>query len=48
MQCPLCEAAFRASSQGLLQRILDEHVGKAHGMPVRDTVQALDTRPDGA
>ena len=43
--CPLCEAAFRASSPGMLRRILDEHVVKSHGMAATDAMQAVDPLP---
>lgn len=45
VRCLLCEAAFRASSDGMLRRILDEHIVKSHGIPAQDAMQAVDPLP---
>ncbi|MCA1819582.1 MAG: hypothetical protein ABR562_00535 [Thermoplasmatota archaeon] len=42
LQCPLCDAAFRASSAGLRQRILNEHVVGVHGAVGREALRTLD------
>jgi len=46
IQCPLCEAAFRASSRPLLERILDQHVAKTHGLAADEVLSIVDPRPD--
>jgi len=46
MQCPLCEAAFRASTPHMLRRILGDHLGAGHGKTQAEALEALDPLPD--